>query len=148
MNVFAEEIAFHSIVKGGELTHGTLESHDLPVSRGFFEDVLRLRCVQHAPVAQMVAGCAEFAMACVKAGDKLSPQGMENRWVLSVDSAETVAEIHNAAVSSEFTRQVGEITKNDGFTSFIVQDGDSNWWEVTDFPDTVYQSYFERGDID
>ena len=95
----------------------------------------------------MVAGCAEFAMACVKAGDKLSPQGKENRWVLSVDSADTVAETRQAALSSDFTLQVGDLTNEDGVASFVVQDADANWWEVTSLPDTYYQAFFEVGDV-
>ena len=147
MNVTMNENKVLPVVRDGELTHGTLEAHKLPESRSFYEEVLQLRCVQHGPVSQMVAGSAEFAMACVNAGNRLSPQGDENRWVLSVANAETVNAIREAALASNFTQHVGDLSEKDGISSFIVQDADSNWWEVTNLPATYYQSFFEKGDV-
>ena len=55
---------------------------------------------------------------------------------------------HEKALESSFPRQVGELTSEGGVTRFLVQDGDSNWWEVTSLPATYYQSFFDRGDVE
>lgn len=135
------------VVRDAELTHGTLESRELEPAREFYEKVLRLRCVRHGPVSELVAGCASFGMAAVKAGDKLSPQGNENRWVLSVGDKQDVAQIHADAKAGGYAAHVGDITEEDGVARFLLQDGDTNWWEVTSLPYNHYQALFERGDV-
>lgn len=128
-------------------THGTAESSDLPAARDFFENVLGLRCVRHSPVTQLVAGCIDFGIVNINAGDKLSPQGPENRWVIAAGDEAAVEEIHRKALESDFTREVGDIVREDDVTRFRVQDGDSNWWDVTSLSDMHYQEFFEKGDI-
>jgi len=127
------------------LTHGTLESSDLPRARDFYENVLGLRCVQHGPIAQLVAGCVDFGIVNVnKHRDKISPQGYENRWILSVGDEQAVADIHRKAVESSFCASVGNITRDGGIVRFVIQDGDSNWWDVTSLPADHYNRYFDR----
>jgi hypothetical protein len=147
MTVLGAERAVAAVVVKGEMTHGTLGCHALGPSRQFYEGVLRLRCVQHAPVAQLIAGASEFGVACVKAGDRLTPHGDQIRWIISVGGAAAVAEVHRDVMSSGFASQVGEITTEEGVTSFLAQDHDSNWWQVTNLADHHYHALFERGDV-
>ena len=147
MTVLADNKVKPSVVGSAELTHGTLESHDLGPSRDLYEKVLRLRCVRHAPVSQLIGGCGDTCVVSVKAGDKLSPQGDENRWVIAAGSEQAVADIHRDAAASDYVKELGDITTKDGVSRFVLQDGDSNWWEVTSLPEDYYQQFFERGDI-
>lgn len=128
-------------------THGTAESSNLPPARDFFENVLGLRCVRHSPVTQLVAGCIDFGIVSINAGDRLSPQGSENRWVVAVGSDDAVEDVRRRALESDFTREVGDLVREDGVTHFRMQDADSNWWDVTSLSDTHYQAYFEKGDV-
>lgn len=147
MTVMGDERTGAAVVAKGEMTHGTLGCHALGPSRQFYESVLRLRCVQHAPVAQLIAGSSEFGVACVKAGERLTPHGDQIRWIISVGGADAVAEVHRDVVSSGFASQVGDIATDEGVTSFLVRDHDSNWWQVTDLSDHHYHAFFERGDV-
>jgi hypothetical protein len=135
------------VVRDGEMTHGTVGCHALGPSRSFYEDVLRLRCVQHAPVAQLIAGSCEFGVACVKAGDRLAAHGDQIRWIISVGDAEAIDQVHRAAAASGFTKEVGDITTQDGVASFLLKDEDSNWWQVTNLSGDHYHRLFERGDV-
>lgn len=130
-----------------ELTHGTLECRDITASRAFYEDILGLRCVQHSPVSCLIGGRGDTMIVGVKAGDKLNPQGDENRWLLAVDTITNVKTIHDRARRSDFVLHLGEITDNGGITTCLLQDRDSNWWEVSSRSDLDYQNYFERGDL-
>ena len=127
-------------------THGTAETSDLPSAREFFEEVLDLRVVRHSPVTQLVSGCIDFGVVSINARDKLSPQGAENRWVLSIGDEEAVEQAHRKALESAFTHEVGDLVRENGITRFTVQDGDFNWWDVTNLPDDYYTSIFEKGD--
>ena len=136
-----------SVVNNPELTHGTMGCHSLPDPRKFYEEKLRLRCVQHAPVSQLVAGSSEFGIACVRAGNKLPAQGPENHWVIAAPDTVTVEEMYAELESSDFVRELGPLLKEDGVTSFLVQNGDFVWWRVTNLNEAHYHALFEKGDV-
>ncbi|WP_084396578.1 VOC family protein [Henriciella aquimarina] len=147
MTVEVSEKPAASVVGEAELTHGTLECRQLVPSRNFYENVLGLRCVQHSPITQLVSGCGDVGVVCAGLGDKVHPQGEENRWVVAVGSEEAVVDIRKKAAESGFTLHLGELSTSDGITRFIMQDADSNWWEVASFGEDYYQALFERGDV-
>ena len=141
------EASSRSVVGGRELTHGTLDSRELVPSREFYEAVLGLRCVQHAPIAQLICGRGEVAVVCVKAGDRTAPQGDENRWVVSVGSEAEVVETRRRAAASGLTECLGEIATVDGVTSFVMRDCDANWWEISTISGQAYHAIFRKGDV-
>lgn len=147
MEVGTKKGAAESVVRNPELTHGTMGCRSLGPTRKFYEEELRLRCVQHAPVAQLVAGSCEFGIACVKAGDKLPGQGQENHWVIAASDAETVAMMHAGLASSDFVAELGPLSSKDGVTNFMVQNGDGVWWNVTNLTEDHYHALFEKGDV-
>jgi catechol 2,3-dioxygenase-like lactoylglutathione lyase family enzyme len=144
MTAVAEKKMPPARAEGMVLTHGTAEGRDLPPARDFYENVLGLRCVRHSPLSQFVAGPIDFGVVCLVVGDKLTPQGSENRWVISIGDEQAVVDAHRKAVESSFPEHVGDITRDDGIARFILQDGDSNWWEVTSLPADYYSRYFDQ----
>lgn len=136
-----------SVVQDPELTHGTIGCHSLPDPRKFYEEKLHLRCVQHAPVAQLIVGSCEFGIACVRAGNKLPTQGRENHWVITVPDTVTVAEMHADLESSDFVRELEPLLTENGVASFMVQNDDSIWWRVTNLTEAHYHALFEKGDV-
>ena len=146
MTTETDQQSSHPVANNLVLTHGTAEVRVLEPSREFFEDVLGLRVVRHSPVSQLVAGCFEFGIVNLGSGDRLDPQGAQNRWVLSVGDADAVAEAHRKANESDFPLSVSDISEDDGVSRFRLQDGDSNWWEVTNLSPTHYDHYFKKGD--
>lgn len=129
------------------LTHGTAEVRVLEPSREFFEDVLGLRVVRHSPVSQLVAGCFEFGIVNLGSGEQLDPQGAQNRWVLSVGDADAVRAAYAKAMASDFPQSVGDIEEDGEILRFRVQDGDSNWWDVTNLSPVHYDDAFKKGDV-
>lgn len=136
-----------AVAAGIVFTHGTAETRDLPPAREFFEDVLGLRCVRHSPITQLVAGCVDFGIVSLNARDKLTPQGSQNRWIVSVGDAAAVADAHARALASDFADEVSDITEEDGIASFRIHDNDSNWWDVTNLSANHYDAMFEKGDV-
>lgn len=146
-NAAAVKEVMPPVLKVCELTHGTLEVRDLAPSREFYEDVLGLRCVRHAPVALLIGGEGGTCIVGVKAANRTNEQGAENRWLICVGSDKRVEELHLRAQSRGHILDLGEISSQDGVTSFRVQDGDGNWWEVSSRSESHFQKYFEQGDI-
>ena len=135
------------IIGQAVLTHGTLEARVKEDARDFYEKVLRLRCVNTSKVSQLIAGGGDVSVVCVQVGSAGHPQGEENRWIVMVDDEQAVADIHAAASKSDGVAELRPITSNNGESSFIVQDGDSNWWQVVNRTVDYYQDIFERGDV-
>jgi len=135
------------VIGAAVLTHGTMENRKLGDSRAIYEDLLGLRCVQHSPVSQLVAGCGSIGVVCVERGGGAKPQGEENRWIVLVDDEASVRARHATAQNSDLVTELGEIEQDGDTVSFAVQDLDGNWWEVTNRAMSHYQQLFERGDI-
>lgn len=138
----------NGVIGKAVLTHGTMECRKKEESRSIYEELLRLRCVNTSQVSQLVAGAGNITIVCVQVGTAGHPQGDENRWVVLVDNAQAVADMHAEISKSDQAAEVREIeTAEDGSRSFVVRDEDSNWWQVSDRPASYYQAIFERGDV-
>ncbi len=124
-----------SVIGDAIFTHGTLEALNWERQRRFSEEVLHLRSVRHVPIeAGVIAGRSNFGAVTI-ATKNAHEQGIENRWVVVVETATEVEEAHRRALSrrDDFAiRNIGELSSRAGVTSFLVHDGDGNWWEVTD----------------
>ena len=146
-NAAIKDKAVSPVLKVCELTHGTLEVRDLNAARDFYENALGLRSVQHAPVSLLIGGEGSTVIVGVKAANRENVQGEENRWLILVGSADTVRDLHSRTASSARIAVMGDLIEEDGETSFRVQDGDGNWWEVSSRSESEFQEYFERGDV-
>jgi catechol 2,3-dioxygenase-like lactoylglutathione lyase family enzyme len=138
------------VVGDAVLTHGTLESRDLVRARAVYEDILGLRCVRHSPPAQLIAGQGDVAVVCVGSGDALHEQASMNRWeVLMGDAAAVTRAYRRATEKAGDLRMlaVGNLSEQNGVQRFLLQDGDSNWWEVSNLPRDYYQAIFKLGDV-
>jgi catechol 2,3-dioxygenase-like lactoylglutathione lyase family enzyme len=138
--------AKQAIIGGAILTHGTLESRNLDVARALYESVLGLRCVRHSPRSQLLAGRGGVAIVCVETGTAVHPQGDENRWVVLAGGDEAVLAVHDAAAKSDAVAQLGTLERDGATSRFVMQDVDTNWWEVTSRSPHYYRHIFERGD--
>ena len=137
----------NGVIGPAVLTHGTLEARAKESARTIYEQILGLRCVNTSKVSQLVAGGGNVAVVCVQAGSTVHPQGEENRWIVLVDSDSSVADVHAVADKSEGIAILRPIETNDGISSFIMQDIDGNWWEITNRSVGHYQDIFEHGDV-
>jgi catechol 2,3-dioxygenase-like lactoylglutathione lyase family enzyme len=134
------------IIGDAVLTHGTLESRSLDAARALYESVLGLRCVRHSPRSQLLAGRGHVAIVCVETGTAVHPQGDENRWMVLAGSDEAVIAVHHAATKSDAVARLGLLERNGEASRFVMQDKDTNWWEVTSRSPDYYQHMFESGD--
>jgi catechol 2,3-dioxygenase-like lactoylglutathione lyase family enzyme len=131
------------------LTHGTLEDRVLAAARAVYEKVLGLRCVQHSPKSQLIAGRSGFGVVAVEAGSTAHPQGRENRWVIHVADPEEVLAGHRRASDARDElgiQSVSPVAEAAGEASYSLQDADGNWWEITSRSPHYYQSLFAKGD--
>lgn len=137
-----------SLVGNARLTHGTCEQHDLSRARQFLETVLGMRCVRHLEPAQMIAGQGGFGVFAIQL-PKVRPQGRDNRWILLVDSeAEVLAAMSRAkAAQTDLGLQSvsGPLARH-GSIALEIQDGDGNWWELSNRPSSYYEQIFAAGD--
>lgn len=140
------------VIGDARLSHGTLESRDLPGAKRFYRDFLGLLCIRHREMAQAITDKEfHFAVACVKVPSRTPMQGVENRWLLVARDDATVERAHCAAVerSDSFgISSVSELTGTPGSRSFLLRDLDGNWWEIASRTPRFYHEIFARGDID
>jgi catechol 2,3-dioxygenase-like lactoylglutathione lyase family enzyme len=139
------------IVGPAVLTHGTLEDKVLAAARAVYEKVLGLRCVQHSPKSQLIAGRSGFGIVAVEAGNTAHPQGSENRWVVhGGDPAAVDASQRRATEARDELglQSVSALTHTGSIAAFSLQDADGNWWEITSRSPGYYQSLFAKGDAE
>ena len=136
-----------SVVHNPELTHGTMGCHALAPTRAFYEKEMRLRCVQHAAVGQLVTGSCEFGIACLRAGDNLPAQGPQNQWVIAAPDEDAFEAMYADMQSSDFVSELGPVLTEGARKSFLVKSNDSIWWKVTNLNEAYYDALFEAGDV-
>jgi catechol 2,3-dioxygenase-like lactoylglutathione lyase family enzyme len=122
-----------SLIEPVCLSHGTLECRDLNKTRRFYSEFLGVDVIRHAEAAMGTWCGGDWFIACVGAGDGVSPQPYANRWGLEVGSEEDVDAARDAALAQGADYEIGEITaiKDDGDTrAFALCDLDGNWWEI------------------
>jgi len=128
-----------ALIKPAFLSHGTLEVRDLLKTRLFYEEFLGLECVQHAPQSMAIRCGMKFHIIALQVGDAIYPMRSHNHWGLDVGSREEVDRAHETALAARNEYDVLDVTDpvdTHGVYSFMVQDRDSNWWEV---------QYYEAG---
>ena len=144
--------ATRSAVVGPEafMTHGTTDVASLAAASSFYEDILGLRSVQHAKIAQFTAGGGDFAFVGVETGKRNIPQAQANRWILLVDDDEALAVIYQRALRAREALSIAEITdleaKPLGYRSFLLCNSDYNWFEISTRSAKDLLETFERGD--
>ncbi|WP_190304699.1 VOC family protein [Pseudomonas chlororaphis] len=139
----------NSVVGIGHLTHGTCEQLNLKKGREFLQRVLGLRCVHHVEPAQMIAGRGGFGVFAIEL-PKVNPQSEENRWIITFENSEDIYRIHVEAKKAKANSEieyVGAVIQENGWISTTIQDGDGNWWEISDRAESYYREMFARGDV-
>lgn len=130
------------------MTHGTTDVIDADRARLFYERILGLRSVRHAPVAQFTAGGGDFAIVGVQTGKMNKSQTTDNRWVLLVEDEARMNAIREAALAARDELGLGVITdpRNDadGFPSFTICSADDNHFEVSTRPREMLSAPFGR----
>ncbi len=139
-----------AIVKSQMLSHGTLECHDLAVSRRFYEEFLGLETVFHGNRTMLIRKGGYWGVVCVNRGDKVRPMGPLNHWGVDLASRDLVDEAHENALKYQEKygiQTVNQARDQHGVYSFYLQDCDGNWWEIQSLPEPeMYDRLFERGD--
>jgi len=139
-----------ALVPNTWLSHGTIECMDRDASRKFYREVLGLGSVRPLPAAQYLWNGGRWSLVCVGIGVETKPQTADNRFCLSVESAEEVTAAHETAVRAKDEhriREIGAIEDRDGVRSFILCDRDCNWWEISNVSSDRYDEAFLRGDV-
>ena len=135
----------------GFMTHGTTDVVNADAARLLYEDVLRLRSVRHARMAQFTAGAGDFAFVGVQAAARNAAQTPENRWIVLVDGKEQLFAMHRKAIDDQAIHGILEVTQPSpgefGHLSFLIRNADENWFEVSTLPRSEIVSLFERGDV-
>ena len=132
------------------LSHGTVECQDMAKTRRFYEEFLGIDVIRPLPEAQYMWRGGAWTVVCVHVDGEPKEQGPENRFELALENAAAVHAAHQAAVEkkSEYgMKQVQDVTEHNGITSFLIQDLDNAWWEISDVTLRHYDQVFEKGDI-
>ena len=123
------------------LTHGTIESNDLDVSRRFYREVLGLDVVSPSPSVKphyiKHPSTPWYIVSLQVPAEEKKILGPRQRFTLAVESISALAEAHRAL--REAGKEVGvtaltEPEENGGAVSFMLSDLDKNWWEITTLP--------------
>jgi catechol 2,3-dioxygenase-like lactoylglutathione lyase family enzyme len=129
------------------ISHGTLASVDLQLSRKFYEEVLGLDVIQVSPVSMLVRKGTAHAYVVVETGEPSRMTMMDHNG-LDVASREAV----NAAfatlnsVKDEYgVKRINKIMEQHGAYSFYFEDRDGNWWEVVAGRGNGYAFAFDEG---
>ncbi len=132
------------------LSHGTVECQDMAKTRKFYEEFLGIDVIRPLPEAQYMWRGGAWTVVCVHVDGEPKEQGPENRFELALGSAEEVEDAHQAALDkqTEFgIKVVQPVTETNGIKSFLIQDLDNAWWEISNVTLKHYDQIFEKGDI-
>jgi catechol 2,3-dioxygenase-like lactoylglutathione lyase family enzyme len=120
------------------LSHGTIESNDLEVSRRFYREVLGLDVVSPSPSVKphylKHPVTPWYIVSLQVPRSERNILGPNQRFTLALESATAVEEAHRWL--RETRKDVGitgltEPDAKDGAVSFLLSDPDQNWWEIT-----------------
>ena len=138
------------LLKINFLSHGTLESRDLQMSRRFYEEVLGLEVIQHAPIAMTIRHGSNHTYVVVLTN---RPKGMHilNHNGLDVGSEEEVRTAYDLlrSVEQEYSlRKISKPARLHGYYAFMFQDMDGNWWEILANQPGGYSGLFDNPEND
>jgi catechol-2,3-dioxygenase len=145
------EIAADPVLKLNFLSHGTLESYDLPKSKQFYADFLGLEVIQTSPMSLMIrlGGTNTIATVQNPKKQKMSVLGHNG---LDVKTRQDVDHCHKMCIEQQEKWGIKQVTKpvdQHGTYSFYFLDLDDNWWEILTNPEDGYSWMFGKGrDID
>lgn len=140
-----KEEHFTPVIVGAELSHGTLESINLARARPLYEDTFGLRVVRHVKIGQLIAGRSEFVAVSIAAGSTFAEQSSEYRWLVLLPDGEELKSCYlkaEAALAEGQLKQLKAIEPSRGAESFVAQDLDGNWWEISNLSPQHFQSMF------
>ena len=138
-----------SILKPYVMSHGTLESRNLYRARKFYQDFLGLECVVHSPSAMVVRCGWKFYITVVEVGEAIQPGQMLNHWGLDVPSVGEVDDAYQLVLKYRETWGLLDVRSpimRHGVYSFYLQDFDTNWWEIQNYPGFIGDDVFDFGD--
>lgn len=120
------------------LTHGTIESFDLDVSRRFYQEVLGLDVVSPSPsvkphyIKHPSTPWYIVSLQVPEAERKIL--GPSQRFTLAVESISALDDAHRWLKESGKELGISALTEPEekgGAVSFMLSDPDRNWWEIT-----------------
>lgn len=139
------------LIKPELLSHGTIECTDIAATRRFLSELLGVDVVRPLPEAQYLWKGGPWSVVCVCIEDaEAKDQGPQNRFKLSVGSAAEVDAAHVAASAHKDTygvRVIEAVKERAGIKSFLLQDLNKHWWEITSATQRHYDELFARGDM-
>ncbi len=139
-----------AMIKPELLSHGTIECSDIAATRRFLTEFLGIDVVRPLPEAQYLWKGGPWSVVCVCVEDsEAKAQGPQNRFKLSVGSAAEVDAAHTAALAQKSAygiRTVEPIRERAGIRSFMLQDLNLHWWEITTASQRHYDEIFAKGD--
>ncbi|WP_416979677.1 VOC family protein [Streptomyces sp. T028] len=114
------------------ISHGTLGSVDLQVSRRFYEEVLGFDVIQLSPVSILLRKGSDHTYVVVETGEQ-SRMSMLDHNGIDVASRAAVDAAHEAlhSVKDEYgIQRINPVMEQHGAYSFYFRDVDGNWWEL------------------
>ena len=138
------------LIKNEFFSHGTIECTDMAATRKFLVDFLGLDIIRPLKEAQYMWKGGPWSVVCVNIQDgECKEQPTENRFVLSVATADEVDAAHAAALAGKDDygiKQVLGIESANGLRSFKLLDLNNTWWEISNVSQAHYDDIFARGD--
>jgi hypothetical protein len=137
------------LVATESFTHGTVECTDMAATRKFLTEFLGLDIIRPLPEAQYMWKGGSWSVVCVGVDGDPKEQSLENRFKLAVETPQEVDAAHAAARArkDEFQiRDIRDVADNDGKRSFVLQDLNFCWWEITNSSLADYDALFAAGD--
>lgn len=122
------------LINGTVFSHGTMDCRDAVKTQKWLTEFLGLHSVRKSEGTQYVWLGGRWFIACLCVGDKVPPrQGEDYRFALAVGSEAEVEDAHAAALAQKDKweiREVRDVTRDGGKTSFNLRDLNGVWWEI------------------
>ena len=131
------------------LSHGTLESKDLEISRKFYEEFLGCDVVRTSPISLLIRLGGNHTYAVVEQKKRTDSMGLLYHNGFDLETQEEVDQAHKIVVEQAEKWGLHKITKpilQHGTYSFYFWDMDNNCWEILTNPKGGYSWLFEQGD--
>ena len=138
------------LVEPHMLSHGTVECQDMVKTRRFYEEFLGIDVIKPLPEAQYMWRGGPWTVVCVHVEGEPKDQGPENRFEIALGSAAEVDAAYQSALAQQAEFEMKTIqkpTERNGIKSFLLQDQDSCWWEISNVSLADFDRIFEKGDV-
>ena len=133
------------------LSHGTLESKDIALSRKFYEEFLGLEVIRTSNVSLQIRLGGQNTIAVVKSPSAKAPMPILNHNGLDVETQAEVEEAYRIVMEEKDNWGLHKVSKPSlahGSFSFYFWDADENCWEILTNPVGGYSWLFEKGDLE